>query len=45
MKTGSLLRLVPRPDQPPAVGDAAAVAASRMRRRVVLASILGNGLE
>jgi MHS family proline/betaine transporter-like MFS transporter len=45
MKTGSLLRLVPRPDQPPLVADAAAVAESRMRRRIVLASILGNGLE
>jgi MFS transporter, MHS family, proline/betaine transporter len=47
MKTGSLLRPAPppRPDQPPVVADAADIAESRMRRRVVLASILGNGLE
>jgi MFS transporter, MHS family, proline/betaine transporter len=47
MKTGSLLRPAPppRPDQPPVVADAADIAESHMRRRVVLASILGNGLE
>jgi MFS family permease len=32
-------------DKPPATVDDAAIAESRMRRRVVLASILGNGLE
>jgi MFS transporter, MHS family, proline/betaine transporter len=32
-------------DKPPATTDDAAIAESRMRRRVVLASILGNGLE
>src|ERR1700738_1714318 len=32
-------------DQRPAAADDAAIAESRMRRRVVLASILGNGLE
>ena len=46
MQAGSLPDPVPpNPRQSRAVADDAASAQSRMRRRVVLASILGNGLE
>jgi MHS family proline/betaine transporter-like MFS transporter len=47
MQAGSLPDPIPpaHPEQSPAVADDAASAQSRMRRRVVLASILGNGLE
>jgi MFS transporter, MHS family, proline/betaine transporter len=47
MKSASPLRSVPAQDsgERPAVADDTAVAESRMRRRVVLASVLGNGLE
>src|SRR5260370_32135722 len=47
MKAVSSLRSVPRNDSSelPATAGDAAITESRMRRRVVLASILGNGLE
>jgi MFS transporter, MHS family, proline/betaine transporter len=47
MKPASSLRSTPPTfsDSPSATADNAAITESRMRRRVVLASILGNGLE
>jgi MHS family proline/betaine transporter-like MFS transporter len=47
MKPASPLRSTPpnNSDKPPCTKDDAAIAESRMRRRVVLASVLGNGLE
>jgi MHS family proline/betaine transporter-like MFS transporter len=47
MKSASSLGSVPAQDsgEGPAVADDTAAAESRMRRRVVLASVLGNGLE
>ena len=47
MKPASPLRSTPpnNSDKPPATKDDAAIAESHMRRRVVLASVLGNGLE
>jgi MFS transporter, MHS family, proline/betaine transporter len=47
MKSASSLGSMPAQDSDkrPTVADGTAVAESRMRRRVVLASVLGNGLE
>src|SRR5260370_3871037 len=47
MTPASPLRSTPPNDSDklPATEDDAAIAESRMRRRVVLASVLGNGLE